>query len=689
MSCLIPPLVAGSLHAAEPAKTWPHPIPCRIADGPNPELMVMTLGSVEPSIAQGSFDPAKDEVTLKDGTVKPRYYQDTLGVKFYQPLDKTRFPLPPSGWCSWYYYYTRVNSAEIRLNTDWIAENLKDFGAQWVQIDDGWQGNGSQSGIRDWSTVNTTRFPEGMAAMAAHIKSRGLTPGLWLAPHGQSNEEVVKQHPGLFLMRPDGTSASDTWEGKFLLDPTAPGTPAYLDSLFSKLTGWGYEYFKIDGQPIVADEYANKGKFMKSPGHDATALYRQTLGQIRKTIGPDRFLLGCWGTPIEGANIYNGSRTGGDVVLGWSGFLTALQATIPTMHLHNIVWYGDPDVLLVRAPLTLDQARVWAALQGLTGQALLSSDRLPDLPDERVELLRRVYPAADIRPLDLFPTTRNKTIWDLKINHLGRNYDVVGVFNFRETTARSTYLAWDDLGLPHDQPMHVFDFWNREYLGAFKGGMMVENAPTSCRVLTLVPATDRIELVSTSRHMTQGWTDLVSLQPSPDGSTWSGRSKTVKNDPYQLRFAFPVGKFFAVSAATASVGGKELPVTIRNHQGWSSVTLTSPTTAEVDWNVSFSPAGHYPFPPSAPEELKAFRNPDGSVLVRWKDQYYLNQGYQLYLNGRIMGYSPSSSFLLNGLNPAADCQIEVRSLWQDGAESPTGKSTLSFQPRTLAATPTP
>lgn len=684
MSCLISTLAAGVLDAAEPAPSWPHPIPCRVQDGANPELLVMTLGQVQTPLAQAVFDPVKDEVTLKDGSVKSRYYQDTLGVPHYRPLDKSRFPLPPSGWCSWYYYYTRINSAEIRLNTDWIAEHLKDFGAQWVQIDDGWQGAGGEEGKRDWTTVNASRFPEGMAAVAQHIKSRGLTPGLWLAPHGQSNESVVKQHPGLFLLKPDGTTASDTWEGKFLLDPTAPGSEAYLENLFSKFTGWGYEYFKIDGQPIVVDEYKTKREFMKRPDGDPTALYRSTLDVIRKTIGPDRFLLGCWGTPIEGANIYNGSRTGGDVVLGWSGFLTALQATIPYLHLHNIMWYGDPDVVLVRAPLTLDQARVWATLQGLTGQALLSSDRLPDLTDDRVELLRRIYPAVDIRPLDLFKTTRNKTIWDVKINHLGRNYDVVGVFNFGESTTSQTYLSWEELGLPREQAMHVFDFWNREYLGAYKAGMMVDAAPTSCRVLTLVPATERIELVSTSRHMTQGWVDLVSLQASPDGTAWSGRSKLVKQDPYQLRFAFPVGKHFAIQKATARAQGVELPVTIRNHQGWASLTTTSPTTTEIDWQVEFAPASHYPFPTSAPEELRAWRGADGSVTVRWKDQYYLNHGYQLYLDGKLLGYTPSSTWTLRGLAPEATHQVEVRSIWQDGTESPAGKSTLSFQSKSLS-----
>ena len=65
----------------------------------------MTLGDVSTPIADGIFDPAKDELRLKDGTTLKNYFRDTLKIKYFQPIDKTRFPLPPSGWCSWYFFY--------------------------------------------------------------------------------------------------------------------------------------------------------------------------------------------------------------------------------------------------------------------------------------------------------------------------------------------------------------------------------------------------------------------------------------------------------------------------------------------------------------------------------------------------------------------------------------------------------
>lgn len=661
----------GNTVAAEQsgaADGWPRLIPCRIRDGNNPDLFVMTFGNIDTALADGWFDPAKDQVRLKDGTVMTNYFRDVLGVKFYQPLDKSRYPGPPSGWCSWYYYYNRITADEIKRNADWIAQNLKDYGAEYVQIDDGWQGNGTRDGARNWEAVNTNHFPDGMASIAKYIKSRGLEPGLWIAPHGQSSDAVVRARPGVFLLKPDGTTASDTWEGRYLVDPTSPSSQAYLANLFKRFSGWGYDYFKIDGQPIVVDEYAKRGNFMKSPSEDAGGLYRKTLATIRNAIGRDRYLLGCWGIPLEGAGIMNGSRTGGDVVLGWGGFQVALRPTLKFYYLHNIVWYSDPDALLVRSPLTLDQARVWATLEGLTGQALMSSDRLMDLGGERVELLRRVYPAADIRPLDLFPTDQYKRIWDLKVNHLGRQYDVVGVFNFDDEKADQVYLNWSELGLPGAKPVHVFDFWNQEYLGAWPEGMAVPTAPTSCRVLTLLPDSGNIQLISTSRHITQGPVEVKKLNQSAVNS-FAGTSHLIKNDPYQLSFVFPLRTNYTVTRVSARAGSHRLPVEIMNRQGWAAVKIASPKTQDVDWQIEFSPARTFIFPPSPPERL--FVRPIGldAVSLNWREQYYLNAGYDVYLDDKLLGRTPEARFIIRKLDPSAHHTAKVKTVGDAGAES--------------------
>lgn len=644
---------------------WPHPIPCRVEDGDNDDLFVITLGDVETPLAEGTFDPVADKVTLDDGTTIENYYRDELGVEFYRPIDKSVFPLPPSGWCTWYYYYPNITETEVKYNAQWIAENLKEYGAQYVQIDDGWQGSGGRDGGRDWSLIHPRRFPGEMKELADAIRAAGLKPGIWLAPHGQSRQQVIDDNPKVFLLDDDGESLSRTWEGQFLVDPRTEETHAYLAALFKKLRDWGYVYYKIDGQPIVVNEYANK---VDDEDH---ALYRKTLDTIRGAIGPECYLLGCWGIPTEGMGIMNGSRTGGDVVRGWSrGFMLAAGATMRFYYQHNVAWYTDPDTMVLRSPLSVDQARAWATLQGLTGQALMASDRFMDLSEARVEMLRRVYPAVDARPLDLFPTNgRIKPIWDLKISHLDRDYDVVGIFNFDESELQPTRLEFADLGLPADKPVHVFDFWNKEYLGAWDTGLMVDVPPTSVRVLTLLPTNEQIQLISTSRHITQGWVDLESLAATDDGMVHEGRSRVISGDPYQLCFVFPRGKGFAVKSATAATAAAELPVKINNHQGWATVAWSPDETTQIDWRVEFEPGDYYRYRPEPVDNLQVAANGLDGASLSWNELYWLNAGYKVYLDGESLGYTGRSAFVLGDLDPGKSYEVAVATVWEDGSES--------------------
>ena len=71
------------------------------------------------------------------------------GIRYYAPIDKSIFTHAPTGWCSWYYYYQNITQEEWEKNVKWLAENLRDFGLEWVQLDDGWQldnGNPKTSG---------------------------------------------------------------------------------------------------------------------------------------------------------------------------------------------------------------------------------------------------------------------------------------------------------------------------------------------------------------------------------------------------------------------------------------------------------------------------------------------------------------------------------------------------------------
>lgn len=663
-----------------PVTPWPRPIPVRLEPEGRDDILVSTLGEVRTTLADGTFDPVRDLVTADDGRVITDYYKRELDVPYFEPIDKRRFPLPPSGWCSWYYYYQEIDADEVLANARWIAENLAPYGARYVQIDDGWQGTGHGLGDnRDWTTIDVRFREPGMPAIADSIHALGLEAGLWLAPHGQSNEEVARSS-GAFLWRSDGSSASETWEGTYLIDPTAPASQDYLRDLFQRLVDWGYSYFKIDGQPIVLREFATKQEFMAGPLPEgdpevvAARLYRKTLRTIRGAIGQDSYLLGCWGIPLEGMGILNGSRTAGDIVQSWDGFLVANDAVQRWQFLHNVAWYSDPDVILVRPPLSEGTARAWATIQGLSGQALMASDRMTDLPASRVELLRRIYPAVDIRPLDLYrPNNVRKPLWDLKVSHLGREYDVVAVFNFEMDEAESRLVSWEELGLDPGRAYHVFDFWDGTYLGAWEHGIFLITPPADVRVVTLVPEASRPTLVSTSRHITQGWVDLLELEESLEtrGSPLlSGRSRVVGGDPYRLTVGLPrAAPTFRLARVnvTGSESRSRIEVASSTHQGYAAVTIESDVDQVVSWRMEFEPAEPYIFPVISPPRLQVEQRGLAGARLRWPTQYHAKAGYRVELDGRPLGIATEPWAVLRGLQAGQRHEFAVRSIWYDGS----------------------
>lgn len=677
---------------AGPVTPWPRPVPIRLQPRGRDDVMITTLGEVSTPLADGTFDPVADRVTTTDGRTIDNYYRDSLGIHFYQPIDKSVFPVPPSGWCTWYYYYRVIDPAEVVANAHWIAKNLAPFGARYVQLDDGWEGMGERGpgAYRDWTTLDPRFKSIGLRGIADSIRAVGLQPGIWIAPHGQSNAEVAHR-TGAFLFTRNDSTASTTWEGRYLVDPTAPATPKYLGDLFTRLRGMGFTYFKIDGQTIVVHEYGTKTEYMAGSVPDGTPeqvgakLYRNTLEMIRKAIGQKSYLLASWGTPLEGVGLYNGSRTGGDIVQGWDGFLGAASTVQQWNFLHNIAWYSDPDVLIVRPPMREGTARAWATTIGLTGQALMSSDRLIDLPQSRVELLKRVYPATDIRPLDLYrPANTRKPIIDLKVHHLNRDYDVVGVFNYSPDSTTTRLLSWSELGLDSTATYHVYDFWNGTYYGAWAHGVFIDVPPADVRVITLVRATDRPVLVSTSRHITQGWVDLRALHSGGTSShpTLSGESRVIGGDPYTLTIGLPrSAPTFALATARVRGTKRGAPVHVSwaSHQGYATVTITTDSTQVLSWDLGFAPSQPYIYPVTSPNRLEATATGLSSAELRWPVEYYPRSAYQVAVDGHPIGETFSARATLSDLVPGQTYKITVQSMWADGSIAKNA-ATLDYTP---------
>jgi hypothetical protein len=438
-----------------------------------------------------------------------RVYSSRL--PFYKPLDKKAWPHAPVGWCSWYYYFARVTEQDILKNAEAIARDYAPFGLQYCLIDAGWQiGGDGEKGSPiggNWTEANS-KFPHGMKWTADQIRADGLKPGLWLAVFGNGDQNFYDNHKDWFLHDASGNAKLGTWFGTYVADFSNPALKEYLYKAYRQHTlDWGYDYFKLDGENDTRDIWGENRNRAYDPTLDANMAYRETLGLLRQAMSskPNVFFSACGPEyPTESMSIAQAARLGGDVVgdgepPSFRGVRTALEAMRRGYYMHNIAWYGDPDVLVVRPPLTADEARTWTSILGLSGQLLMLSDDMTNLPDERREMLRKVIPVADITPMDLYPTDKDRHIWLLHIQRPYGQWTVAGLFNWdsdgKEIPAtdlsESFHILWENdrlLGVEREWGDRIAIISNAERaLGINTSYESLANKPAGLQMLP-VPA---------------------------------------------------------------------------------------------------------------------------------------------------------------------------------------------------------
>jgi len=67
------------------------------------------------------------------------------------------------------------------------------------------------------------------------------------------------------------------------------------------------------------------------------------------------------------------------------------------------------------------------------------------------------------------------------------------------------------------------------------------------------------------------------------------------------------------------------------------------------------------------------------VLLEWEPLYYLNAGYNVYVDGKLYLYTPVSRCQVSGLEPIQEHVFEVRGVWLDGSEAENA-ALLRFKP---------
>jgi alpha-galactosidase len=445
----------------------------------------------------------------------------------------------PTGWCSWYHYFTAVTAADIRTTLD--ALETWDVPVDVVQIDDGYE-----TAFGDWRSLDTG-FSD-MGELRADVEAAGYRPGLWLAPfYVQADSELAATHPE-WLVTQDGepVDAGERHGPMYGLDTTHPEARAWLQETFATVVDeWGYSYLKLDFLYAAA---------LPGERHDDVTraeAYRRGLETIRAAVGDDTFILGCGAPQFPSVGLVDAMRVGPDTAPYWRrpddpasepAHENAVRNTLNRQFCHRRLWVNDPDCQLVRATTELTDAerRAFAAVVALTGGANVFSDAIGEINDAGRGLLERTLPPVTDGTVE--GVGREELPPRLVTDRAADGAVALAAFNWADTTEPVHLRPGDRL----DGPVRCWDPFVEQLVDA-----PAERAvdPHGVALLHCAPARDRPHLVG-STHLANAASQLTDVAWDADAATLTVRLDAPR--PMELVVAVPDGWAHA-DATTAGV----------------------------------------------------------------------------------------------------------------------------------------
>jgi alpha-galactosidase len=179
--------------------------------------------------------------------------------------DKTLAPTPPMGWNSWDAYGPTINESEFRANMVVLAAQLKEFGWQYVVIDEGWYLQNPENismpqalrytiNLRGQYEPAPNRFPSsatgsGFKPLSDAVHDDGLRFGIHILRGIPKKTVFANTHIGSTRYR--AAMAADTtdtcsWNpDNFGVKANLAGQ-AWYDALMKQYASWGVDFLKVD-----------------------------------------------------------------------------------------------------------------------------------------------------------------------------------------------------------------------------------------------------------------------------------------------------------------------------------------------------------------------------------------------------------------------------------------------------------
>jgi hypothetical protein len=376
----------------------------------------------------------------------------------------------------------------------------------------------------------------------------------------------------------------------------------YTDPDFQKHVLATWRRLKNDGMVGIKFDYPEtgwrpEGGFENKYATTAFA-YREVFRLCREGLGPEAFIhernLGESGRPMLDvtAGLVDMQRVWGDS----NEFEPGMVSTCGLRWYKNrVVFNYYPDSKAVHNP-TLKVRQSLLTMVFLTSGRLELATSFRLFTPEILHDVSRIYPLyrepRSARPLDAFTGQADPRVYDLELTP---EWHQVALFNPDTASAEPVSVALSGehvagaIGLDPVASYYVYEFWSDTLIGKFSGTAKIEKqlGPTHCAMLSIRKVQPNPQVLSTNRHVLQGWVDLANVKWDGTKHSLSGVARVVGGEPFKIVVA---GNGSIATKVTAS--GSRAKLNKHPADGLVQIILERPDNGEVSWQLSFESIIH-------------------------------------------------------------------------------------------------
>ena len=347
-------------------------------------------------------------------------------------LRANRQDLPMMGWASWNNYRININEGIIKAQADaLISSGLKDYGYQFINIDDGYFGGRDESGnLR----AHPDKFPNGMKSLADYIHAKDLKAGIY-------------SDAGI------NTCASYWDKDTIGVDMGLYGHEEEDLRLF--LQDWNYDFIKVDW--CGADWM----------GLDEQMRYTE-IGRLIKKINPAVLYNVCrWKFPGKWVTqIADSWRISGDIGHDFNSILRIIDANADLWIYASKGHYNDMDILQVGRGMSFDEDKTHFSMWCMMHSPLILGNDLTQISEETMKIITNKEMIALNQSQFVYQARRildqgDLEVWAKPLVSTTSGEIAIALLN-RSETAQHISFEPESLGLDISKGYTGKDLWTKE-----------------------------------------------------------------------------------------------------------------------------------------------------------------------------------------------------------------------------------